>query len=163
MDLGIIFFSFALFPVLIFMYSLHNLRRCLHDANARRRAAFSTPALLMLSPLVITGFMAAEASLDPEFMARTFVNPDGKGTVDLYMFALDQTLKGTLFDAMETFNISVSSLEHKCDSVLFCTALLLYRASMGTVISIFLLTLIMRTQSWFGGRLGSSKDADAAS
>jgi len=140
MDFGIIFFCFALFPVLIFLYSLHNLRRCLHDPTARRRAAFHTPALLLLSPLVITGFMAAEASLDAEFMARTFVNPEGKGAFDLYMFALDQTLKGTLFDAMETFNITVSSLEHKCDSM----------------------TLIMRTQSWFGGVFGGSKDADAA-
>jgi hypothetical protein len=73
------------------------------------------------------------------------------------MFTVDQALKGTFFDAMETFNVSVSSLQHKCDSVLFCVALLLYRTSISTVVSIFLLTLFMRVQAWFSRVLGAKK------
>jgi hypothetical protein len=75
MDFGVVFFLLALFPVLIFLYSLRSLRQCLHDPKARRRAALSTPALLILSPFVVTGFMLLESTLDPEFVNRSFVNP----------------------------------------------------------------------------------------
>lgn len=161
MDFGVIFFCFALFPVGIFLYSLHNLRRSLNDPKARSHAAITTPIVLVLGPLVITVFMALEASVDPDFMSRSFTNPEGKNAFDLFMFALDQTLKGILFDVMEIFHLSVAELEHKCDSLLFCSALLLYRLSMGTVISIFLLTVIMRLQAWYN-RLFGKPDKGAA-
>lgn len=103
--------------------------------------------------------MALEAMVDPEFMDRSFVNPDGAGPFEIYMFALDQTLKGTMFDVMETFHFSIAQLEHKCDSKLFCVALLLYRTAVGAALSIFLLTWFLRLQLW-GGKLFGSKRAD---
>ena len=160
MDFGVVFFFFALFPVAVFFYALQNLRRCLNDSKARNNATITTPIMLALGPMVITAFMAAEASIDPEFMSRSFVNPDGKNAFDLFMFALDQTLRGAVFDLMEAFHVSVTELEHKCDSMLFCSALFLYRLSMGTIISIFALTLIMRLQAWFD-RLRGKPDAAA--
>ena len=75
------------------------------------------------------------------------------------MFALDQTLKGTMFDVMETFHFSIAQLEHKCDSTLFCVALLLYRTAVGAALSIFLLTWFLRLQLW-GGKLFGSKKVD---
>ena len=157
MEFGPVFFVFALFPVLIFLYTLQNLRRSLHDPKARRRAAVGTLAMLLLGPVVIAVFMMIESSIDPDFMMRSFSNPEGKGVPDLFLFAVDQTLKGTLFDAMEIFRITIGSLQHKCDSSLFCIALLLYRISMGTVISIFLLTWLLRLQHMID-RLTGSKD-----
>ena len=135
-----------------------NLRRRVHEPESRRLAAVSTAIIMVFAPMVITGFMAVEAMIDPEFMSRSFVNPEGAGPFELYMFALDQTLKGTMFDVMETFRFSIAKLEHKCDSVLFCVALLLYRTAVGAALSIFLLTLFLRLQIW-GGKLFGSKGA----
>ena len=159
MDFGVFFFSFALFPVLIFLYALRILRQRINDPKSRRLATVSTAIIMVFAPMVITGFMTLESMVDPEFMGRSFINPDGAGPFEIYMFALDQTLKGTMFDVMETFHFSIAQLEHKCDSTLFCVALLLYRTAVGAALSIFLLTWFLRLQLW-GGRLFGSKKVD---
>ena len=149
MSFGPLLFGFAVVPVLIFIRCLQNVRHCLDSPRAQRRVFFEMPIILLLAPIAITILMSVEASVDPDFMRRSFTNPEGRETFDFFLYSLDQSLRGAFFDIMETFQVSVSPLIHKCDSVLFCSSMLLYRTSVGIAGSTFIFAGVMIVRSWF--------------
>ena len=149
MSFGPILFGFAVVPALLLIRSLQNMRRCLDRPEARRFVLVEMPCLILMAPIVITAFMSAEASFDPDFMQRSFVNPEGRGMIDIFFYSLDQTLRGAFFDIMETFQVSLSPLVHKCDSILFCSSMLIYRASVGIAASSVILSAMLIARSWF--------------
>ncbi|MEO0882120.1 MAG: hypothetical protein AAFY34_05260 [Pseudomonadota bacterium] len=143
MEYSALLFAFAVIPVFYFLRSLQKLRRCLTSARARRQAIMEMPAIVLFLPMLITAAMLIESHLDSEFLSRSFVSDGDITTTDLMMFSYDQALKGALFDAIEVFNLSVTNVTHKCDSVLFCTSLLLFRTSISLALSILIFSIYL--------------------
>lgn len=141
LNLGIVWFTISVVPVLIFIRSLQSIRRCLNNPGARRRALVELPLVVLVSPLIITGAMLMEDKLDPEFGRRSFGMDVPIQPTELLLFAYDQAARGALFDVMEVFQVSLSPLQHQCNSLLFCTAVFLYRTSIGIAVSAFALAL----------------------
>ncbi len=154
-DFGILVFAVALIPVGLFLANLSELRKCLKDETRRGDALANVftrmPLVVLAAPVFMFAMMSLENAIDPDFAARSFVNSERADPVSFLFFAIDQTAKGAAFDAMEAFNLDFARLEHKCDSRIFCTSLLIYRATVATAVAVLLLAVIVTISSWLEG------------
>jgi len=159
----VVLYIFLALPALIGLRALQQLQKSITEPKYRMRAICELPIILIVAPLFITGVMMAEAHFDDQFLARSFVNAEAIGPTDLLLFAYDQAMRGSFFDVAEVFLISLTPIQHKCDSVLFCVSLFIYRTSVGLAASTFLLAVVMSVSGRFTrDKENTSAKADSA-
>jgi len=155
---GPLLFLLALLPVGLFFRTLHNLQRCLSRPDLRRKARHQAlvhmPLIIVIAPVFMTVWMMVESRMDPAFIARSFADIDSAATMELFGFALDQTVRALAADALETFGVSLTPLAHTCHSVLFCTSLVIFKAFVGLAATVWALAVL----SWIRERFARGRD-----
>ena len=148
----VVLYIFLALPALIGLRALQQLQKSITEPKYRIRAICELPIIIIFAPLFVTGLMLTEAHFDEQFLTRSFVNAEGIGPTELLLFAYDQAMRGSFFDMAEVFLISLTPVQHKCDSLLFCVSLFIYRTSVGLAASTFLLALVMNVSARFKRR-----------
>lgn len=162
---GFVVFSVALVPLAVLLFGILRLQRALKQPAERRhgavcRALLGMSAVIGVAPVFMFAMMSAEHAIDPAFAARSFENPEAVSPRAFFLFAIEQTLGGALFDAVEIYNLEVGVLRHRCESWIFCSSLFLYRMTVNAAGSVLLLALLTigsnwcwrRTRAFFGFR-----------
>lgn len=150
MSYASIAFLIALAPALVLYRSLHNVIKCLTIAkrkDAVREAVIEAPLMICAMPILLTIAMLLARELDANMIQSSFVDQHAATSFQLFLFSLDQVLRGSFFDVMEVLKISLSSLEHTCRQPLFCVSLIFARFAAGTAMSAFLLAATI----WISG------------
>jgi len=139
-EYGVVVYIFALLPVLALLVGIFRLQTAIRLGNddrpkAVRRALALMPAILLAGPVFMFAMLNAENAINPNFAAQTFANPEAADRMGFFLFAIDQTLGGALFDSLEVFSFEISPLEHRCENRLFCISLFLYRLTLSLAVS----------------------------
>lgn len=139
-DIEVIVYIFALVPIVALLVGIFRLQTAIRlgtekRPRAMRRALALMPAILLVAPVFMFAMLNAEDAINPDFAAQTFANPEMADRKGFFLFALDQTLGGALFDSLEVFDFEISPLEHTCEETLFCVSLFLYRLTLSLSVS----------------------------
>jgi|GEM_PF-4412156 len=139
-------YPIALVPVIVVLLILHRLRKCLlhgveHPA-AFRKVMAEMLLIICAAPFLLWGLGMAEMTLDPDFLNRSFRNPELANGGGFLLFCIEQTLMGIWRHAAGTFGWDISNLEYVCTSPLFCLSLSIYRSMIGIATSLFVLSFV---------------------